>query len=50
MTQDQAIQVLVQVAHQALSAGVFKSFSDTDAVKQAIEAFIPKKEEESTEG
>jgi hypothetical protein len=39
MEQNQAINILVQVAHQALGAGLFKTFEDTKAVSDAIDAF-----------
>jgi hypothetical protein len=39
MDQNQAITILVQVAHQALGAGLFKSFEDAKVVSEAIDAF-----------
>lgn len=47
MKQEQAIAVLIEVAHAALRAGVFKNFDETDAVKQAISVFVQNKEEEA---
>lgn len=45
MNQEQAIAVLIEVAHAALRAGVFKNFDETDAVKQAVSIFVQKPEE-----
>ncbi len=39
MDQNQAINVLVQVAHQALGSGLFKSFEDAKIVSEAVDAF-----------
>ena len=39
MDQNQAISILVQVAHQALGAGLFKSFEDAKIVSEAVETF-----------
>jgi hypothetical protein len=47
MEQNQAINILVQVAHQALGAGLFKTFEDTKAVSDAINSFkAPAQQEE----
>lgn len=41
LTQQEALNILVSVAHQALGAGVFKTFEETDIVKNAVAAFQP---------
>ena len=41
MNQQEALNILIQVAHQALGAGVFKTFQETDIVKNAVAAFQP---------
>ena len=48
MDQNQAINILVQVAHQALGAGLFKTFADAKAVGDAIDAFkLPEEQSEA---
>ena len=49
MKQEQAIAVLIEVAHAALRAGVFKNFDETDAVNQAIKLFVQKPEGEEAD-
>jgi hypothetical protein len=39
MDQNQAISILIQVAHQALGSGLFKTFEDAKVVSEAVEAF-----------
>lgn len=38
MNKEQAIAILIQVAHDALKGGVFKDFNQTNAVNAAIQA------------
>lgn len=39
MNQQEALNILIQVAHQALGAGVFKTFQETEIVQNAVKAF-----------
>lgn len=39
MNQQEALNILIGVAHQALGAGVFKTFPEVDVVQNAIKAF-----------
>ena len=39
MNQQEALNILIQVAHQALGAGVFKTFPETEIVNNAVKAF-----------
>jgi flagellar motor component MotA len=48
MTQEQAIEILVQVARLAQKGGLL-SLEDANAVLAAIQAVTPKKEEEVIE-
>ena len=41
MNQQEALNILIGVAHQALGAGVFKTFQEVDVVKNAVAAFQP---------
>ena len=52
MNQQEALNILIQVAHQALGAGVFKTFQETDIVKNAVAAFQqqPAQQEEEKVG
>jgi hypothetical protein len=51
MNQQEALNILIQVAHQALGAGVFKTFQETDIVKNAVAAFQqPAQQEEEPVG
>ena len=49
MNQQEALNILIGVAHQALGAGVFKTFPEVDVVKNAVAAFqqpAPQQEEQ----
>ncbi len=49
MNQQEALNILIQVAHQALGAGVFKTFQETDIVKNAVAAFQPPSQQQEEE-
>ena len=39
MNQQEALNILIQVAHQALGSGVFKTFQEAEIVQNAVKAF-----------
>ena len=48
MTQEQALQILIQTAQIAVERGGFK-LADAKAIGEAVEVFLPKKEEAPVE-
>lgn len=49
MEKNQAVQVLIQVAQQALGAGLFKTFNDVEIVKNAVDALQTEEQTEVAE-
>jgi hypothetical protein len=39
LSQQEALNILISVAHQALGAGVFKTFPEVNVVQNAVAAF-----------
>lgn len=50
MNQQEALNILIGVAHQALGAGVFKTFQETEIVQNALKAFQPPAQQEEQVG